>query len=218
MKRFILIIALVLFLAACNNGEKTNVGDIMQFGEYDWRILDIQDGKALIITYNVIENRVYHSNPIIFTNEQWIITWESSDLRAYLNDEFYNSFNEDDKAKIVQTTNKNPDNQWLTTEGGNDTDDYIFLLSIDEAVKYFGDSGQLNNRPDDASWIDDRYNDNRIAFNADGEECLWWLRSPGNFNNEVAVIGVQGYLGIMGFSVDDNDRIGVRPVMWINLS
>jgi hypothetical protein len=33
----------------------------------------------------------------------------------------------------------------VTVSGGNDTTDKIFILSIEEVVQYFGDSGQLAN-------------------------------------------------------------------------
>jgi hypothetical protein len=37
---------------------KTN--ETINFGGYDWRVLDVQDGKALIITDKVIDNRTYN--------------------------------------------------------------------------------------------------------------------------------------------------------------
>ncbi|MCL2634456.1 MAG: hypothetical protein FWD34_08100, partial [Oscillospiraceae bacterium] len=38
-----------------------NVGDIIQLGGYDWRVLDVQDGRAFIITDRIIDNRAYHN-------------------------------------------------------------------------------------------------------------------------------------------------------------
>ena len=37
------------------------VGDKIQFGKFIWRVLEIQDGKALIITDKIIEQRSYHN-------------------------------------------------------------------------------------------------------------------------------------------------------------
>ena len=110
------------------------VGDKILFGNYDWQVLDIQNDRALIITENIIEQRPYH-------NAYVGITWTDCSLRKYLNGEFYDRFNKDDKSRICPVINKNPDNQWYGIKGGEDTRDRIFLLSIEEVVcKYFGDS------------------------------------------------------------------------------
>lgn len=116
-------------------------GDIIPFGKYEWRVLDVQNGKALLLSEKIIEQRAYHdpfaSSPPLSDE----ITWETCTLRGYLNGKFYNSFSEEDKARIIETTIKNPDNLWYGTIGGNDTRDKIFLLSIEEADRYFGNSG-----------------------------------------------------------------------------
>lgn len=89
---------------------------------------------ALIITEYIIEHRSYHE-------EYKDITWAECSLTRYLNSEFYNKFNEEEKSRISPVMNKNLDNQWYGTYGGEDTNDSIFLLSMEEIVcKYFGDS------------------------------------------------------------------------------
>jgi hypothetical protein len=56
----------------------------------------------------------------------------------------------------------------------NDTDDYIFLLSLEEVVKYFGDSGQLlNGNPNYEHGISDEYNGARIAYTLNGSTSEW---------------------------------------------
>jgi hypothetical protein len=210
-----------------------DVGDIIKFGGYDWRVLDVQDGKALLITENIIRHRDYNYNKFD------TVTWADCELRQYLNGEFCNSFNEEDRARIIRVTNQNPDNPWYGTDGGDDTQDYIFPLSIEEVVKYFGDSGQLNNRPigdDRYEWlaetplwyIHDEYDDNRKASYVDGVENYgnefgaWWLRTPGWNGTLPAGTAFVGYVG--GIQVDGNfsgDALayvgGVRPALWINL-
>lgn len=117
------------------------VEDKISFGSYDWRVLDIQNNTALIITEYIIEQRAYH-------NAYKDITWSDCSLRKYLNGEFYDKFTLTDKSRIIAVLNKNPDNQWYGSEGGADTEDSIFLLNIEEVVcKYFGDSSsKLQNR------------------------------------------------------------------------
>ena len=36
------------------------VGDKIVFDRYEWRILDIQNNTALIITEDIVEQRAYH--------------------------------------------------------------------------------------------------------------------------------------------------------------
>ncbi|MDR0197864.1 MAG: DUF6273 domain-containing protein [Oscillospiraceae bacterium] len=204
--------------AATTEPPPATPGDVIQFGGYDWRVLDAQDGKALIITDKVIESRAYNE-------EQIEVTWETCDLRAYLNGGFYNSFSAADKAKIVKTRISNRDNQWFNTPGGKDTDDYIFLLSLEEVVKYFGDSGQLNNGDLDDWRINDQYNDDRIAYHVggtydgytkdEGEASSWWLRSPGSNSSSVADVILNGHVYIDGYNVSRDN--GVRPAMWVSL-
>ncbi|MCL2064973.1 MAG: DUF6273 domain-containing protein [Candidatus Cloacimonetes bacterium] len=166
-------IFIMLILGSCSDKKTTEpddikVGDIIQFGAYPWRILDIQGGRALVVSEYIIENRDYHTS---YTS----ITWADCSLRNYLNGEFYNSsaFSNADRARIVQVTNINENNQWFDTNGGSNTQDRIFLLSIAEVVKYFGDSGHLENKTGIFyGWINDQYNTNRIAtFN--GSACFW---------------------------------------------
>ena len=193
------------------------VGDVIPFGGYDWRVLDVKDGKALIISDRTVGTKNYHE-----VNET--VTWENCDLRKYLNGEFYNSFSAADRAKIAETKVVNNNNPWLGTNGGNDTNDKIFLLNIEEAVKYFGDSGQLTNRPTGANGravtsIDDEYNAARIAISWNSNTAVTWtLRSSGQSGGTVANVSEKGHISFGGGTV----RVGsggrhFRPAMWITV-
>lgn len=77
-------------------------------GGYSWRILGFENDKLLLITENIIGKMPYHdkknSKP----------TWETCSLRKYLNTEFYESFNDDEKAIICTTelVNRTLDNKY----------------------------------------------------------------------------------------------------------
>jgi hypothetical protein len=203
------------------------VGNIVPFGGYEWRVLEVRDGKALLLSEYVLEWRAY--------NEEYTdVTWETCTLRSYLNGEFYNSFSDSDRMRIAETLNENKDNQWWGTEGGADTSDRIFLLSLDEVVRYFGDSGQLANRPSEDSWyIDDEYNEARIAYAATdltytysngetytieaGTASWWWLRSPGSSSRDAAVVNRGGSLVVVDGYYVVYDYGGIRPALWLNL-
>jgi hypothetical protein len=164
-----------------------------------------------LLCVNIIEERPYNK-------EGKEATWETCSLRGYLNGEFYNKLPGDFKALIAETRLTNDNNQWFGTSGGNATTDKIFLLSIGEVVKYFGDSGQLKNRPDsNAYWITDQYNSARVAKDAAGTGSWWWLRSPGgNGSYSAARVGHAGRLGVYGYYVLDVFG-GLRPALWLNL-
>lgn len=215
-------------------------GGKIRFGKYDWFVLDKQDDRMLIITEKVIEKRPYH-------HEECEVTWEICDMRKYLNNEFYNSFNKTDRERMVEVVNENNDNSWYGTRGGNTTTDKIFLLSVDEVIKYFGDSGQIRTRymypncdwcnDEYLPWIDDKYSLNRRAVDDTGVVRSYKLRSPGC--NEKCVTNVMGFCGdghdqgsvsISGncelsedghFSFDSigdlNRADGVRPAMWVRI-
>ena len=196
-------------------------GDKISFGNYDWRVLDIQNGMALIITEYIIDHRSYH-------NVYKDITWADCSLRKYLNGEFYDQFTEEDKSRIIPVLNKNPDNQWYGTKGGTDTQDSIFLLSIEETVcRYFGDSSSKLYSPgkNQRYWFErkDKNNSKRIARLESRKEgsWWWWLRSPGRVSIKAVYIHGDGNIGIQGNNIlkgnisDGECKGGVRPALWL---
>ncbi len=198
------------------------IGDKTIFGEYEWRVLDMQNDTALIITECIIDHRAYHD---AYKN----ITWADCSLRKYLNGEFYDKFTATDKSRIIPVLNKNLDNQWYGANGGEDTQDNIFLLSLEEVCKYFGDSlSKLQNRgKKQRYWYErkDENNSNRIAI-IQGKKgsWWWWLRSPGRDNlKAVYIFGTDGSIGIHGNNIlkaniiDGKCTGGVRPALWLKL-
>ncbi len=199
------------------------IGDKYHFGNYSWIVLDVQDNKALIITEYIIELRSY--------NDKYIdTTWEECTLRKYLNGEFYNSFDENDRLQICPVHNTNPDNQWYGTAGGKDTEDKIFLLSMEEIVcKYFGDSSKMFFNPgkNQRYWFErkDPNNSKRIAriFWNKEQVSWWWTRTPGRVGVKAVYIHGDGNIGIQGNNIlkgniaDGRCTGGVRPVMWVRI-
>ena len=195
-------------------------GDKLTFGHYDWRVLDIQKKTALIMTERIIEQRSYH-------DAYKDITWAECSLRKYLNGEFYDKFSAADKSRIVPVLNKNPDNQWYGTKGGADTEDCIFLLSMEEVVcRYFGDSSSMLYHPgkNQRYWFErkDENNSRRIAMTQD-EIWWWWLRTPGRVGVKAVYIHGDGNIGIQGNNIlkgnlsDGRCTGGVRPALWMEL-
>lgn len=198
------------------------VGDKIEFGNYEWRVLDIQNNTALIITEYIIEQGRYHD---VYKD----ITWADCSLRKYLNGEFYDKFTTADKSRIVPVTNKNPDNHWYGTKGGEDTRDNILILSLEEVTcQYFGDSSSklYNPKKNQRYWFErkDENNSKRIARLKGVEwSTWWWIRTPGRVGVKAVYIHGDGNIGIQGNNIlkgnisDGKCLGGIRPALWLRL-
>ena len=193
------------------------VNNIIPFGGFNWRVLVVRNNEALLITDKLIEVRAYHN-----TLED--VTWEKCDLRAYLNGKFYNNFSPSEKKLIITKTNTNNDNPCFGTPGGNPTDDKVFLLSIEEVVKYFGDSGHLARKKwENKIYIVDQFNSDRVAMSINGSANCWWLRSPGGKSDHAANVTQDGSIDLYRYLVvgDGPDKgalyAGIRPAIWLKL-
>lgn len=210
--------------------SKHKVGDTINFGGYQWRVLEVKTDKILVLSEYVLNvSSQYHSSLVQ-------VTWEVSDTRKYLNGDFYNSFSSSDQLKIVESLISTPNDSWYGTPGGNDTTDKIFLLSREEVVKYFGDSGKFAN-PDKNDgrypwldkglplwWMNDKFDSVRKAYDTNGNAVNWWLRSPGSFSVDdepiisVSSIGDDGTIGYFPVAMSNPEYpIGIRPALWLNL-
>ena len=198
------------------SAESVKIGDYITFGHYEqdndlsngkenieWLVLDIQDGKALVISKYGLECMPYHAA----LKE---VTWETCSLRSWLNVGFiYEAFSSDEQAMIPTVTvsaDKNPD---YDTDSGNTTEDQIFLLSIEDVNKYFRTDRHRICKSTD-------YAVSNGVFETNDGCCWWWLRTPGCIQNRVAIVYSVG--GVFGSGHDVNfDNYAVRPAMWITL-
>jgi len=209
------------------NSTSIKTDDVISFGSYNWRVIDVKRDKALLITENIIEKRKYCN--------EYKATWKTCNLRIYLNSEFLQNFTEEQQNKIEDTLLINKDNPWYGTDGGIGTHDKIFLLSLEEVIKYFGDSGQLKNRfSNDIDNINDQYNSKRIAKHGN-DAYWWWLRTPGEDAGSVVGVSYDGIIYVYGYNVSyamaynpamghqigmiyaGENNGGVRPALWLHL-
>ena len=203
-----------------------SANDYIEFGGQRWRVLAVEGFMALVIAERAVLNRNFHYSQVA-------VTWESSEIRRFLNDEFLSSFGPEDQALIAETTVINDGNPWFGTSGGPNTTDRIFLLSIDEVLRFFGDSG-LAEKGANANergvgfasqvygihgWgIHDQFSEARSLRDSGGSDVWWWLRSPGRESHLVAIVeGGSGSLNMYGSDVSrlDENGGGIRPAMWL---
>ena len=146
----------------------------------EWKVLD-QDSDRIFLFCNC---------PLLIKSYNYDISggaqWETSDIRKYLNNDFYNkAFSADEKRLILDTDvihSPNEENKignkfdWTMRNEYKSTEitkDKLFLLSLSEVDKYL--SYKINGE------ISFNYNDNF-------ENC-YFLRSP-DFNCEDSVFAV----------------------------
>ncbi|MCL2500464.1 MAG: DUF6273 domain-containing protein [Defluviitaleaceae bacterium] len=191
---------------------------LIDFGSYTWRVLDLRDECALVISEKVVcfkyYNNVYHPT-----------SWRECSMRRYLNSVFYHKFWEEDKKWIETVQLPFSYNPWYAMGNsmiGMETIDKIFLLSVEEVVRYFGDSGHLKNKiksDEHRYMVFDEHNHARLAYDECNKAVPWVLRSPGIKTDSVLIVhgaGVnKGAIEMGGFTV--TDHFGVRPAMWLNL-
>ena len=111
--------------------------------------------------------------------------------------------------KIMITEVLNGFTKYSHIDGGNNTDDYVFLLSIDEGEKYFSNDKQR------VCYITP-YGTARGAWTEYDGACWWWLRSPGEPVEFAAHIFTDGDVHIYGNRLSGTGG-AVRPALWISL-
>jgi len=196
--------------------ETVQVGEIVRFGSHEWRVLAVyEDDTALIITENIIGHMPYYHTLFAY------VVWENSDARKHLNGDFFDSFTQEEQNLIWPRTISTPNNEWFGTRGGDDTVDYIFLLSIEETVRYFGDSGTLSNPSSSQHGVRpwllyDEYNSARVAVDLDSTEAYWWLRSSGFDIDFTAVVSKDGSINLSGNGAGAENG-GLRPALFLML-
>ena len=204
----------------------TSENQIITFGSYE-QDNDETDGSEPIEWYVLAESNdclmlvsLYGIDCKQYNSERTEVTWENCELREWLNSDFYNTaFNKEERERIQLTHVKNGINELCGTDGGADTEDYVYLLSVPEAIEYFYaeyacDGGYSVNSYGRCTPTE--YTIARGAWygkDGAGYPCAsYWLRSTG-YNNTYAA-NVSGYLFYGGYYVDD-DAYMVRPVIWI---
>lgn len=212
-----------------------------------WRVLSVNGNDAFLMADKTLDNQCFNEHPKTSTGggkELWA-TWETCTLRTWLNDTFLNAaFNDDEKNAIADTTvvtpSEDPFNSGTFTDGGNDTVDKVYLLSLAEIRNSeYGFDGQPGYR----GYSEDRWRLSQTIASANtayataqgaitftkesanekypfeiraiGSTNYWWLRSPGMDGMSATGILI-GIVSITGAT--HNDKCGIRPVIHLDLS
>lgn len=157
--------------------EGLGIGDTFEVADTKWKILDITSAGYICLADSIGE-RQFDSDSS---------NWENSDLRGYLNEEFFEKI-----AAEIGLENIVPfERDLLSLDGQTEygkCEDKVSLLTVDEYRKY-------------------------RSLIPNTEAYWWWLVSPwstpcNDYRRTVTVVSSAGYFGSYLCSND----IGVRPV------
>lgn len=176
--------------------------------DIEWIVLDenIEENYMLVTSKYGLESKAYNT---AYEN----VTWETSTLRKWLNEDFINeAFNAEEQSRIFGVELTNSGNAMYGTNGGNDTVDRAFLFSAEELDFYSQFNPSLYSlMPTDAA-----IEHNAMMTGID--TCVWWLRTPGIYQSLAAYAYEYGIsAGNDLVSAVNNERNVVRPVMMIEL-
>lgn len=193
--------------------KTAKAGDYITFGAYEqeygsegqeeieWLVLEVKDGRALLISKYVLHGQAYTSG----TPDH--ITWESCNLRKWLNDGFINSaFTEEEQAMIPEVEVFVDESFDEITDPGKATKDQIFILSLTEMIRYFDSPSAVQCRPTEFAEVQGAEAD-------DNGFCYYHLRTV-FYGNECLRMTAEGELLC---DYQTWRQAGVRPALWIDL-
>ena len=213
-----------------------DVGDVVTFGSYEqdndysngkepieWIVLSNDGNKMLLLSKYALDCKPYNEGG-------GSVTWENCTLRNWLNNNFFETaFSDNEKLLIYKNLNKNKKNAKYGINGGNDTSDYVFLLSIDDMLNVnYGFSSDLKEEDSNRKCAPSNYaiametykysGDDEKYLTSDGlEACWWWLRSPGESVDRAALVFLTGEVLDYGDNVE-YINYAVRPALYLNLT
>lgn len=186
------------------NGSKYHKteNNYFKYEPIKWRVLHYENSEAFLLADAILDSQPYHSE-----NEE--IDWERSSIRAWLNNEFINKAFSNEENKAINTVELiNKDNSKYGTQGGKNTSDKLFLLSLSEV-------DETEESKEYGFW--DKKTRKCKNDNFSEETYFWWLRSPGNSSHDAA--GVYYYGWVFGYGYDVQEPAGgIRPALYLNLS
>ncbi len=176
-----------------DNGYYTDNTYYFKYEPLKWRVLDASTG--LIVCDSAIDSQAYNNYVLYADGSYWgdsnknhyASDWENSSLRAWLNNDFYNTaFSETQQNRIKEVTRENK-SKYDSTYDSNPTSDKITLLSYNDVLNTsYGFSS--------SSSADDTARQRKSTDYAQCQGCYtstsssyagnswWWLRSPHVFH------------------------------------
>ena len=203
-----------------STGAEMNAGTVYYFKvePIKWRILSESEGVALILCETVIDQHCFDQRAYsIYSDHNYV----ESEIRAWLNDQFYNTaFSKSERRLILTTTVDNISTPWSEYPFSYaNTEDKVFLLSDQEASNtVYGFSAYY--AYDDAARMKTASDYVRAAgcfWGIDKDEDnygngAWWLRSGKIISRNGRLFGGETVMTGQGYV-----EAGIVPAMRIRI-
>ena len=177
-----------------------------------WRVLSVNGNDAFLLA----DQNLDAEQP--YNEERADVTWATCTLRTWLNDTFLNTaFTSAEQAVIKNTTVVNDDNPNYGTEGGENTADKVYLLSLAEASNTAYGFCRNYSASETREAKNTAYVAGKAWMHLVGEAEYWELRSPGCRSYYASIVDYAGYVYDEGYDVD-HDGCAIRPALHLNLS
>ncbi len=235
----IIVVKVIPFFEKSNEADTTTntyeIGSTVTFGAYEqdndesngaediqWKVLDVEDNKALLLSEDILDGRSYNE-------EVDYVTWETSSLREWINDDFYSeAFSTSEQGRIIKTTlNNDEDTPFLV---GN-TEDNVFILSADELFEYFNSASEIVSSPTTYAgllrqvpstttygyfWMRTAGCIEDYATGADGEATdIVFSETENSDSGSTYALYFANGLMYKGYGV--TTVLGVRPAIWVTI-
>lgn len=175
-----------------------------------WRVLWTSDTQACLLSEYCIDAGAFHN-----TGEK--VTWETCDLRKWLNGTWINdAFNAKERAAILEKEYVTEGDSFTENKSDIATRDRVCLPSIGDMTNgaYQFD---INSNAADAkrTATNTAYCASKEDRYGVGEKDTYWLRNSGQFNDQACSVSVGGIIEYLT-NVDYQGH-GIRPMLYLNL-
>ena len=203
-----------------DNGYNTNTIYWFKYEPILWKILSYDEttGSSIVLSKSVLDSQEFYDNTnnrTIDGNTVYPSNYEYSNIRAWLNESFYNvAFNFSEKGAIVATTLDNrpfKNFESLGSFGGNSTTDNIWLLSYTDACN--ADYGFVERADLIATGTNYAKSQGLLVNSKQG--VSWRVRTALFDSISLGVASNGGFLYCT--SVVNESCRGVRPALTVNL-
>ena len=194
-----------------------------------WRVLSVDGDDAFLLADKNLDCQKYNDT---YKN----VTWETCTMRSWLNGygasnnvcgTDYSSgnfldyaFTAGEQSAIKTTTVVNEDNPNWGTEGGNNTSDQVYLLSIGEVRNPDYGFNTFAGITETKESVNTAYAKTQGAWTSSSTEYAgngaWWLRSPGNVSGLASYVDDHGDVNTYGSNVHYISN-AARPALHLNL-
>ena len=175
-----------------------------------WKVLSSDGTTLFVVADKGLDCRSYND-----TNTS--ITWEDCTLRSWLNDSFcHTAFSAEEQAAIVEQTIQNDAHPIYGTEGGNHTEDKIYLLSLAEVTNpVYGFCESYRKESYSRKVYPSGYS-GAMGSDSGRAGCDWWLRSPGT--DSTRAMNVSEYGSVWGTDTAVYWPQAIVPALHLELS